>query len=369
MSIGIIAEYNPFHNGHLYHLNEIKKMYPDSTLILVTNSYFTQRGDISLINKWNKTNLALEFGIDLIVELPFVFATQSADLFAKGAIEILNHLKVDKIVFGSESNDICSLKQIANILLNENPKNNLKKGISYPKAISEVLEEKYNINLKEPNDILGVCYIKEILRLNSNIDPICIKRTNDYHSTTLKDICSAKAIREALKENKEIDNYIPNIKKYISTHFIDELFPFIKYKIISEIDLKKYQSVDEGIEYRLKKYISESNSLDEFINKVKTKRYSYNRIKRMLVHILCSFTKEEASNLKTEYIRILGFNENGKLYLNRIKKDICIPLITGYKKYKNLDIELRTTSIYNLLEKQDLLKKEYNYIPFRKKIN
>ena len=103
MSIGIIAEYNPFHNGHLYHLNEIKKMYPDSTLILVTNSFFTQRGDISLINKWNKVNLALEFGIDLIVELPFVFATQSADVFAKGAIEILNHLKVDKIVFGSES--------------------------------------------------------------------------------------------------------------------------------------------------------------------------------------------------------------------------------------------------------------------------
>lgn len=367
MTIGIIAEYNPFHNGHLYHLNQIKKMYPDSTIVLVTNSYFTQRGDISLINKWDKCELSLNLGIDLIVELPFVFATQSADIFAKGAIEILNHLKVDKIVFGSESNDIDLLTKIANILLENNDiKNNLKNGASYPSALNKMLEEKYNISLKEPNDILGVCYIKEIIRLKSNIKPVSIKRTNDYNSLNLEKICSAKAIREALKENKSIEKYIPNIDKYLRIHFIDELFCFIKYKILTDNELKKYQSVDEGIEFRLKKYIIDSNTLDEFIDKVKTKRYTYNRIKRTLIHILCGYTKEEAKNLKTEYIRVLGFNEKGRSHLNKIKKDVNIEIITKYKKYKNLDIEIRSTYVYSILENNNLIKKEYNNNPYKK---
>ena len=367
MSIGIIAEYNPFHNGHLYHLNQIKKMYPDSTLILVTNSYFTQRGDVSLINKWDKVDLALKFGIDLIVELPFVFATQSADFFARGSIQILEHLKVDKIVFGSECNDIDLLKNIAKTLLNNNNiKDNLKEGVNYPTAVSKMLEEKYNIFLKEPNDILGVCYIKEIMKLDSNIEPICIKRTNNYHSLDLNNICSDKAIREALKNRENIEKFTPNIEKYLKVHFVDEFFPFIKYKIISENDLNKYQSVEEGIEYRLKKYINKSNSLEDFISKVKTKRYSYNRIKRTLIHILCGFTKEEAKNLKTEYIRILGFNDKGRSYLKKIKKSIDIPIITNYKKFKNLDIEIRVTSIYNMLENTDLVVKEYNYVAYKK---
>jgi len=369
MTIGIIAEYNPFHNGHLYHLNKIKELYPNSTIILVTNSYFTQRGDISLINKWNKTDLAIKFGIDIVVELPFVFATQSADLFAKGAIELLDELKVDKIVFGSESNDIVKLTQIANILSNEhNIKDNMKTGINYPSAISKILKEKHNIDLKEPNDILGVCYIKEIIRLKSSIEPISIKRTNHYHSLELNDISSASAIRNALKDNKNIKNYIPNIENYLDIHFIDELFMYLKYKIISDNNLNQYQTVDEGIEYRLKKYINNSNNFDEFINKIKTKRYSHNRIKRMLIHILCSFTKDEAKNLKTEYIRILGFNDKGKDYLHKIKKHVSVPIITKYEKFKNLDIEIRTTQIYNLLETNDLIEKEYKNIPYKKSI-
>lgn len=359
MSIGIIAEYNPFHNGHLYHLNKIKEMYPKSTLILVTNSYFTQRGDLSIINKWDKTKLALEYGFDLVVELPFVFATQGADLFAKGAIEILHELKVDKIVFGSEKNDIQWLKQIATLLLSETTiKEKMKTGISYPKAIGEILKEK-KINLNHPNDILGVCYIKEILKLNSKIEPISIQRIGSYHNLDLNEICSASAIRKALKEKKNISPYIPNIEKYLNIHFIDELFPFIKYKILTENKLNRYQTVEEGIEYRLKKYITNSNTLEEFINKVKTKRYSYNRIKRMLVHILCGFEKEEAKNLQTEYIRVLGFSSKGREYLHKIKKEVSIPILTKYKQFKNLDIEIRASSVYSLLENPILIEKEY----------
>lgn len=368
MTIGIIAEYNPFHNGHIYHLKKIKELYPNSTIILVTNSYFTQRGDISIIDKWDKTKLALLYGIDLIVELPFVFASQGADMFSKGSIEILNYLKVDKIVFGSECNDIELLKKIAESLLNENNiKNYLNEGISYPKAINKFIKENYNISLETPNDILGVCYIKEILKLNSKIEPVCIKRVNDYHSLKLSNICSASAIRNALKEKKNISKYVPNTE-YYKIHFIDELFPFIKYKIITDDNLDKYQTVNEGIQYRLKKYIINSNSLEEFIAKVKTKRYTYNRIKRMLVHILCNFTKEEANNLKTEYIRILGFNQKGKIYLNKIKKNMEIPIITKYKKYKNLDIEIRSSSIYSLLEDDTIIEKEYKNKPISDKL-
>lgn len=361
MAVGIICEYNSFHNGHLYHLKKVKEMFPNDTIILVTNSYFTQRGDISVVNKWDKTKLCLDLGIDLVVELPFVFATQSADVFARGSIEILNALKVDKLVFGSESNDIELLKNIASIKKYE-IKKYLNLGYSYPKSIGLFLENK-GILLTSPNDILGVCYIKEIKRLKSKIEPICIKRTNDYHSTKLSKVTSATAIRKALYENKNIDKFVPKeCLKYIDKHFIDEFFNTIKYKILTT-DISKYQTVDEGIEYRLKKYIISCNNLEEFINMVKTKRYTYNKIKRMLIHILCEFTKIEAKNLELEYIRILGFNNKGKKYLNKIKKEIDIPIITKYKKFKNLDIEIRSTYVYaSLLNRNELIKREYKKI-------
>ncbi|MEG0826154.1 MAG: nucleotidyltransferase [Bacilli bacterium] len=362
MSIGIIAEYNPFHNGHLYHLNKIKEMYPNDTIILVTNSYFSQRGNISILNKWDKTNIALNLGIDLVVELPFVFASQSADIFARGSIEILNALKVDKLIFGSETNDIELLKKIADIDLNTPlVKTYLNKGLSYPDSISKIIMSNTNFKLENPNDILAVSYIREIKRLNSNISPICIKRTNDYHSLKLSNICSASSIRKALKDKKNISNYIPQIiTPYLNeVHFIDEYFHILKYKILTD-NINKYQTVDEGIEHRFKKYILESTNIENFIQKVKTKRYTYNKISRMIIHILCGFTKEEAKELKTEYIRILGFNEKGQKYLKKIKKDITIPLISKYKKFKNLEIEIRSTYAYTSILSSEIQRNLIN---------
>lgn len=364
MAVGIICEYNPFHNGHLYHLNKVKEMFPNEEIVLVINSYFCQRGDVSLISKWDRTKIGLDYGVNLVVELPFVFASQGADLFARGSIEILNALKVDYLLFGSECGDIELLKKIANT----NPtsiKKYMDMGLSYPKSVSESLKE-MDLKLDSPNDILGVSYIKEINRLNSSIKPLCIKRTNDYHSLELGKVCSATAIRNSLMSNIPITDYIPdNVEQYINIHFISEYFSFLKYKILTS-DISKYQTVDEGIEYRLKKHIINSYSLEEFIMKVKTKRYTYNKIKRMLVHILCSFTKEEALNLKTEYIRVLGFDKKGQNYLNKIKKEISIPIITKYKDFKNLNIEIRSTyaytSILNTDEQLSLINKEYNKI-------
>ena len=368
--IGIICEYNPFHNGHLYHLKKIKEMYPNSYIILVMSGSTTERGDLSIINKWDKTEIALHYGIDLVIELPFIFASQSADLFCYGSMKLLNYLKVNKIVFGSESNDINSLYKLALTQLNSSEYNNLvkeylKQGYNYPTGASKALKDITNIEIKEPNDILGLGYIREIIKNNYNITPICIKRTSDYNSLSLdNEISSASSIRKALLNNIDITKYVPDYTlKYLNNLiFIEEYFDLLKYKIITNIDhLYKYQTVDESIIPRIKKYIYKSNSLDELIKNIKTKNYTYNKLKRMFIHILFSFTKEEASNINIDYIRILGFNNNGKLYLNKIKKELDIPLITKYDD--KLYIEDRITNIINIKHPN---KQEYEYKPIIK---
>lgn len=335
MIIGIICEYNPFHNGHLYHLKKIKEMYKDSTVILVMSGSFTERGDLSIINKWDKTDIALYYGIDLVVELPFIYASSSADIFAKGAIEILKELKVEKIVFGSEINDINILYKLADIQLNNKEYNKiiikyLEEGFNYPASCGKALYNISNINLNTPNDVLGLCYIKEILKQKANIEAVSIKRTNDYNDRNLNNnITSATSIRYALKNNQDIKSYVPKYTyKYLKNLFyLDDYFIFIKYKILTS-DITKYIDVDEKMKNRINKYINECKTLDDLILKIKCKNYSYNRIKRMLVHILVDLKKEDMTY--NNYIRILGFNNKGKLYLNKIKKDIKLPLITNY---------------------------------------
>ena len=362
MTIGIICEYNPFHNGHLYHLEKIKEKYPSSTIVLVLSGNFTQRGEISIINKWDKTKLALNYGVDLVVELPFIYATQGADIFAKGSINILKELKVDILIFGSESNDIDTLYNLANAQINNKEyeklvKDYLDKGENYPTAMSKALKSITGITIDKPNDLLGLSYIKEIIKQNASIKVETIKRTNDFHNKELTNsITSATSIREGLKNSIDITKFIPKeTNKYINNNYnmyINNYFKYLKYKIISETkDISKYQTVDEGIENRILKYINKSNTLDELIEFIKTKRYTYNKLSRMFTHILTSLTKEEAKNIKLEYIRLLGFNNKGKSHLNKIKKDISIPLITKQEKKYNelLKLDNKIDNIYNLI--------------------
>lgn len=355
--IGIICEYNPFHNGHLYHIKQIKKKYPNSIIILVMSGNFLERGEVSIVNKWDKTKIALYYGINLVVELPFHFATQAADIFAYGAIKILDSLHVNKLIFGSECNDIRLLAKLADVQLKNNAfeekvKEYMQSGINYPTAMSKALKDITGNTINSPNDILGISYIKEIKKQNSSIKPITIKRTSDYKKIDFnKKIVSALSIREAIKNKINIEKFVPKYAlKFIDTNInMENYFPLLKYKIISEINcLNRYQSVDEGIENRIKKYIYKCNSMEDFIKDIKTKRYTYNKIQRMLVHILCGFTKEEALKLQnTFYIRILGFDDIGKNYLNSIKKDIQIPIISNYSTSKGLlDLEFRVNAIY-----------------------
>ena len=374
--IGIICEYNPFHNGHLYQIKKIKETYKDSLIIVCLSSCFMQRGEASILNKWDKTRLAIESGVDLVLELPFAFATQYQDIFAKGALTILNHLKIDTLVFGSECNDIELLKNLASIQLKDDGYNHLVKryldlGLNYPTSLSKSLFDITGVKLDKPNDLLALAYIKEIIKNNYDIEPFSIRRTSDYHNSNLdSDIVSASTIRKLLKDGVNVNNYLPyNIYDYLSEIDEDKYFALLKYQIINNIDcLDKFQTVDEGIENRIIKYINMVNSKEELILKVKSKRYTYNKINRMFTHILTNFTKEDAKNLEIEYLRVLGFNTRGKNYLNKIKKEIGIPIINKYipNMYKSLDIEFRVSLIYSLILKDkgdDFLKREYRNKP------
>lgn len=376
--IGIVAEYNPFHNGHLYQIEQIKKRYPDSILIVVLSGNFTQRGIPSVIDKWKKTEIALQCGIDLVIELPYAFATQGADLFAKGAISILKHIQADTLIFGSESGDLESLFLLAKTQLEEPQFDTLVKvyireGYNYPTALSKALEDFTGKRTDLPNDILGITYLKEIIKQQAKIDVELIQRTNSYHEETLEDdISSATAIRMALTENKDISSQVPKetLSYLTDLHFEDDYFPFLKYKILTETNLAQYQGVDEGIDHLLKKEIQSATSTDDLINRIKSKRYTYNKLRRMLNHVLCSFTKEEAREMKEiEYLRILGFTKEGRDYLNKRKKELDLPLVTVYARHpsKQLELELKTTYVYaSILEeekKNALIKDEYSKHP------
>ena len=363
--IGIICEYNPFHNGHIYHLEQIKKMYPASLIVLVLNGYFLERGEISFLTKEDKTKIALDNGIDIVLELPFVYGTQSADVFANTSILMLNELGCTKIVFGSESNDIQMLKKIAQKQLEDNFKEeldlNLKKGLNYPTALNKTI----GIDLSSPNDLLGVSYIKAIMQNKLSIDPILIKRTNDYHDLESNDkIISASNIRSKYLNNEDIAKYTPYSNLMINVN--DKmLFNLLKYQILINDNLAKYLDVDEGIEYKLIKEINNVNTLDELILKVKSKRYTYNKIRRMLIHILITLTKEDVNNLKLEYIKLLGFNSKGKDYLSKIKTNI--PVIRKIPQdYLPQKYELIASRIYDLLTNQNTYEFEISNKPIKK---
>jgi len=380
MAVGVIAEFNPFHNGHLYLFQKIKELFPEEPLVIILGGNFLERGEVSILNKWDKTELALTYGADLVIELPFVFATQSADYFAHGSISLLKELKVDKIVFGSETNLVSQFEELADIQLThpeyENMvKEEMKLGKNYPTALSLVLKKLTGKTVQLPNDILALSYIREIKKQKASIKAISIQRTNDYHHFSGNEITSAESIRRLLQEGKEISSYVPKKTQEKITFPIsnENYFSYLKYQIMTHWNqLEQFQTVDQDMSARIKKAILSSQSLEELIQKLKTKRYTYNRIQRMLTHILCHFTKEEAKQMcEIEYIRVLGFTNKGKTYLNQMKKQVTIPIITTYSKGNSsmLLLEQRITYCYSLafpleIQKQ-LWKEEYQKGPIQ----
>jgi len=328
-------------------------MYPDALIVLVLGGYFLERGDISIISKWNKTKIALDYGVDIVIELPTLYNTNSADIFAYNAVRILNDLKVDKLIFGSECASIDKLKEIAESQkdtdFSSTVQENLKKGQNYPTSLSTAL----GITL-ESNDILGVSYIKAIDQINSKIEPIIIKRTNDYNDIELDtDIVSASNIRERLKNNEDIKKYIPDYDlSMINKIDYSKLFELLRYRIITESHLERYLGVDEGLENRLKKVITDSHSYEELIELTKSKRYTTSRIKRMFIHILLGIKKDDINYDRTIH-RVLGLSKIGQSYI----KDL--DCISSKANDSIAEIEKRAALIYNDLTNDQSINNEF----------
>ncbi len=416
--LGIIAEYNPFHNGHLYHLENSKKITGCDYTVAIISGNFTQRGSTSIVDKWSKTKMALKNGVDLVIELPVLYSISSAENFADGAIKILNSLGIiDYLSFGSEASDIDVLRDIANILSDE-PENykkllsvQLDKGLSFPKARESALIDyikncnntdiyannkldlkNYDVALSSPNNILGIEYLKALKKYNSLIKPICVKRfESEYNSIDFSnDIASATAIRNLVK-NKDFDiikNLVPNntysilLENIKNGHIVEDLNVFEKEIIyilrkMSIEEIANLPDVSEGLEFAIKDAVNLCNNISELLNLLKSKRYTQTRLQRILLYALLGITKRDIETSKNiiPYVRVLGFNENGKELVSEIsKKNPELKIITSVKKFvdsnenKKLELMLNkdifTTNVYTIGFKYNSL----NNMDFKNKI-
>lgn len=365
--LGIIAEYNPFHNGHLHHLAESKKITNSDYCIAIMSGNFTQRGEISIVDKWEKAKMAMANGVDLVIELPTLYAISSAENFASGSIKILNSLGVvDYISFGSESNDITLLDDIANVLAFEPPQyktllsHELARGESYPKArenavmmyLNDIL--RFANVLSAPNNILGIEYLKSLKRLKSDIQPLTIKREGaKYNDTSIPSssrFASATAIRNLCQSTDDItpiQKFIPeasfnileeNIKKGNFVKNISSFDKEILYTLrkMSTAEIANLPDVSEGLEFSLKNAANECNSVVELLSIVKSKRYTQTRLQRILLYAILGITKKdmEMSINTVPYVRVLGFNDKGQELISQIsKKNRKLEIITSVKKF------------------------------------
>lgn len=387
--LGIIAEYNPFHNGHLYHLNESKKQANADYSVAVITGNFVQRGDVSIIDKWSKAEMALKNGVDLVIELPTLYSISSAENFAYGSMKILNSLGVvNAVSFGTEQASIEVLDTIATILMEE-PKeylsvlnHELSKGISFPKARENALLlylndiRRYANVLSSPNNILGIEYLKALKKLKSNLIPIAIPRNKVRHDSleTVDDFASATSIRQMLirRNTQNLYRYVPEssyeiLKNCISNgQYVSSLSQYEKEIIytlrkMTVAEIAELPDVSEGLENLIKEAANSCNSVQEFINIVKSKRYTQTRIQRILVYALLNITKKDMLNLNktTPYIRVLGFNSKGRDILSAINSSRSkVNIITSVKKFidtnnnKNLlsilEKDIFATNVYTL---------------------
>ena len=352
---GIIVEYNPFHNGHIKHIKQAKKLTKCDLMIAITSGNYTQRGDVSIINKFEKTKAALDNGVDLIIELPYIYTVQNAKVFGEKAVELLHAIGINNLVFGSETNNLEELNKYAQLNINvDYLKEIMSTGLSYPKAYGLFASSLY------PNDILAVSYLKAIK--DKDIKAFLIKRTTKYHSDKLKKICSATAIRSAIKNKNDYSIGTPI--KIKEPHFNDELYPYLRRILMtsSKDDLKKIFMVSEGIENLLIKNAYKYDTYSDFINNSISKRYTKARIQRVLIHILNNITKQEVNDLKSlNYIRILGFNSKGQKYLREYQND-NYTIVTQFKNipdnYKSIEWKVSSTYALMLKKPKEYLVKE-----------
>jgi predicted nucleotidyltransferase len=405
--LGIIAEYNPFHNGHLYHLQESKRMLNPDYTVCVMSGDFTQRGEPAMADKWLRASMAAANGIDLVLELPFAFASNNAEFFAAGAVDLLDRLGcVTHLSFGSESGDLAVLKKTAAFLTceTEELKAGIKEfsdqGISFPKARYEAVKrcigEKGAEVLKNSNNILAVEYLKQLKLRNSAMEPITVTRygTGYHDKETFEEIASATAVRHILRQSEEIhavSKFIPERSLGVlqsSTLPINPgfslFYPLLIYRILTTESavLGSVLSATEGLENKLKKAAVQSKDLESFLSGVLSKRYTSTRIHRLLTHTVVHLDKQSFEKIisdKINYARVLAFNKKGAALIKRIKKEEqnTIPILTNInrelnkaaKEWQLLKFDILASDIYHLAvcgetySRSDYVMKPYHHLP------
>lgn len=402
--LGLITEYNPFHYGHKYHLEESMNITNSTHSIAVMSGSFVQRGEPSLVDKWTKSKMAIDNGVDLVVELPFVYSTQSAELFGYGAVRLLDKTNsVDYLSFGTELGELAPLKELAKIFIEEPKlykdalKYYLSLGLSFSVSRSKAIEKylnsynttnTYSKTLKGSNNILAIEYLKALYKLDSKIIPIAIKRLgSNYKDIDLQQgFASATGIRHKIFESElhSVRNLLPREsynaleqyeEKYNYYNRIENYEQIFNY-ILSTTDadkLKSFHNMETGLENRIIKMGESSNNINTIIKSITTKRYPLTRIQRIFIHLLNKLdenTIKELYKYDPQYIRVLGSNKKGFEILNKIKKNSDINIITKYADYKNLNnniinkflsIEEQATNLYFLGLKSDhpIVNKDY----------
>ncbi len=370
--VGMITEYNPFHNGHQLHLKESLAQTESEAAICIMSGYFLQRGTPALISPQARTKMALQAGVDLVLQLPVSYSARSAEYFAYGAVKLLSATNiVDFLSFGSESGSLQPLKTIARLLAKEPPelsallKEELKQGVSYPQARtkavvkyladrnSELDESQVKATLAQANNILGVEYIKALTRLNSSITPVTIPRVGPgYHSSQIEKIASGSAIRQQVKQQQvnnqpllsnKIKTALPSFSRRILadafqqgtgptfySDFTDQILTLLRR--ISAQELTNYEGVTGGLENRIKESARKAASAAEIIDLINTKRFAATRIQRILIHLLLNLRKKELTKFDNQsgpqYFRVLGFNQQGRKLIKLIKSNSHLPIIT-----------------------------------------
>ena len=381
---GIIAEYNPLHNGHIYHIRETRRIGKVDFVVAIISGNFMQRGVPAILDKWTRGRLAVEAGsVDLVLEIPYFIATESAEYYAKGSIGILESLGViDSVSFGSEKGSVEELKDIAKLLREEPFKYSDKlteyiaEGMSFPKArervVAEFLGDEYSKMLRLPNNILAVEYLKHI----KSMQAITIKRQGGYHADDAgPEYPSATGIRKKILDNKYdiVKNSVPReVYEEITNNSISglsksmkEYFNLIRTEIVkrNSSELENIQGITEGLENKIKKEIRYHDDYKEFVSSVKSKRYTMTAIERGLNHILMSIDKkevEEAFENEMWYTRVLALNDRGAFVLKKAKEKAGIKILNNINKEEKLPelfkYDIMASDIYNIITGKDMYK-------------
>lgn len=377
--MGLVLELNPFHNGHYYFLKEAKKrINPELTVAVISGNY-TMRGDVSVLDKFTKTRLALAAGIDLVFELPFLSAINSADYFGYNAVKILTDLKITDLAFGVELDNPEKLFRMRELIdqgsFQTEIRNELSKGLSYPTAAYKALQKltadpEIIANFTLPNNTLAIQYLRALSELNKNVNVELIKRIgNNYYDTKLTGkISSATALRELLRKGEAIAAYVPDLglnPEYLDQDKAEERALILLKYLFALMDSEEFQNIwgiNEGIEKRIAGFIGKAFDYQSLVSNIQTKRYPQNKIKRLLLHILNN-TKKEYEGSRLTYLRMLGSNQKGLDYINKLPRRIKSQIITSFKNQEGNPLvasELSATQIYGILAgKPELTKEEY----------